>query len=184
MGASPVKRKFFAGLMMAVLASAAAGQDKSDSKSDSYFWYDGGKRKQVVLDRSVVAEFDKYAGSATAPAGTGMRVRVLRKDDPAVSRGAAQGNVSPVLRDSAGGRMRALPGNVIVRLDPLWTRAQVDAWLAAQGLAMVRQLPIGNNVLVVSAPPGLASLALANRLQESGTVVSAQPEWWEQLERR
>lgn len=80
--------------------------------------------------------------------------------------------------------MRALPGNIIVRLDPNWSSAQVDAWLASQGLTKIGQLPMANNLLVLSAPPGLASLELANRLQESGTVISAQPDWWQQVERR
>ncbi|RYE74722.1 MAG: hypothetical protein EOO80_16670 [Oxalobacteraceae bacterium] len=76
--------------------------------------------------------------------------------------------------------MRALPGNVIVRLDPTWNAAQVDDWLAGNGLTGLRHLPIGGNVLVVASPPGLAALELANRLQLSGKVVSAQPDWWEQ----
>lgn len=172
----------FAGFVIAALASAAAtGQD--NNAPETYTWYDGGKPRQVVLDTSVVAEFDS-AERAAAPAAKSGAVRIRRQDDPVVARAASRGQVSPVLRDSAGGRMRALPGNVIVRLDPNWSSAQVDAWLAANGLAKVRQLPIGSNVLVISAPPGLASLELANRLHESGTVVSAQPEWWQQMVRR
>jgi hypothetical protein len=85
-----------------------------------------------------------------------------------------------VFRDSEGGAMRALPGNVIVRLDPAWNASQVRDWLSASGLTELRRLPIGGNVLIVASPPGLAALELANRLQLSGKVVSAQPEWWEQ----
>lgn len=178
-----MKLKSFAVFIAAVLATAAAaGQDKN--AAESYIWYDGGKPKRVWVDKSVVAEFGSRADSGSAPVAKAGLVNIRSQDDPAVSRAATQGRVSPVLRDGLAGRMRALPGNVIVRLDPAWSSGQVDAWLAAQGLTRIRQLPIGKNLLVVGAPPGLASLELANRLQESGTVVSAQPEWWEQMERR
>lgn len=80
--------------------------------------------------------------------------------------------------------MRALPGNVIVRLDPSWSGQQVADWLRENRLSEVRRLPMGGNVLVLSSPPGLAALELANRLQQSGQVVSAQPEWWEQRSTR
>lgn len=171
-----------AGFFLAALAGAAAAQDKNDS--ETYIWYDGGKPRRVWLDTSVVAAFGTRAESTSASGGKTDRVQILRQDDAAAARAAGQGQVSPVLREGAAGRMRALPGNIIVRLAPGWSSAQVDAWLAANGLVKIRQLPIGNNVLVISSPPGLASLELANRLQESGTVVSAQPEWWEQMERR
>lgn len=172
----------FAGVVFASLVGTAAAQDKNTP--ESYIWYDGGKPKRVWLDSSVVAEFGNRTEDKSAQAGKSEAVRIRRLDDPAAARGVAQGQVSPVLRDGAAGRMRALPGNVIVRLDPAWSSAQVDVWLASSGLVKVRQLPIGKNVLVISSPPGLASLELANRLQESGTVVSAQPDWWEQMERR
>lgn len=177
-----MKLKSLAVLAMAVSATAAMAQEKN--APDSTIWYDGGKPKQVWIDRSVVAEFGTRAETASAPVGKNGQVRIWQKDDPAVARAAAHGHVSPVLRDGPGGRMRALPGNVIVRLDPNWNSAQVDAWLAAQGMTKIRELPMGNNLLVLGAPPGLPSLELANRLQESGTVISAQPDWWEQMERR
>lgn len=60
------------------------------------------------------------------------------------------------------GNERALPGSVVVRLNPNWSNAQVQSWLADQGVKVVDRLPIGNNVLVLFSPPGLP--ALANKL--------------------
>ena len=59
-----------------------------------------------------------------------------------------------MFRDSDGGALRALPGNIIVRLDPAWSASQADDWLAANGLTALRRLPIGGNVLGVMSPPG------------------------------
>jgi len=176
-----MKLKYFAALMAIALVGTSMAQDKN--APDSYIWYDGGKPKRVVVDSSLVAEFGNRAETDSAPVVKNGQVRVWRKDDAAVTKAGSE-KLSPVLRDGVGGRMRALPGNIIVRLDPNWSTAQVDAWLASQGLTKVGQLPMANNLLILSAPPGLASLELANRLQESGTVISAQPDWWQQVERR
>ena len=78
--------------------------------------------------------------------------------------------------------MRTIPGNIIVQLHPDWNAAQVTQWLQANRLTEVHRM--SNNFLVIASPPGLASVELANRLQESGTVVYAQPDWWEQTKRR
>ncbi|GAB3546630.1 hypothetical protein GCM10027343_24700 [Noviherbaspirillum agri] len=176
-----MKLKSYAALMAVAVAGAAMAQDKNGA--DTYIWYDGGKPKRVVVDRSLVAEFGSRAETGATPVVKNGQVRVWRKEDAAVTRAAGE-KTSPVLRDGPGGRMRALPGNIIVRLDPNWSSAQVDAWLASQGLTKIGQLPMANNLLVLSSPPGLASLELANRLQQSGMVISAQPDWWQQMERR
>lgn len=92
-------------------------------------------------------------------------------------------NYSPVLRDSASpnSRMRALPGNIIVYLNPSWDSATVDTWALGKQLEIVNKLTIGDNVYVIKTPPGLASLAVANSLHQSGEVLAAIPNWWQPL---
>ena len=97
-----------------------------------------------------------------------------------------RGTYSPVLHDSssASGRMRALPGNIIVYFNPLWDAATVNNWIAARKLEVVRKLEIGANVYVIKTAPGLDALDIANSLYLSGEVVSASPNWWEEMATR
>jgi hypothetical protein len=96
-----------------------------------------------------------------------------------------QARFSEVVRDgpSDASRPRALPGGVLVRLDPAWDTARVDAWLAAHRLTAVRRLPVPN-MLVVDTAPGLEALRTANALFESGEVLAASPDWSLSFEKR
>lgn len=97
--------------------------------------------------------------------------------------GATPAGYSPILRDSSStsGRMRALPGNIIVYLNPDWDRAAVDAWALRRQLEIIDKLEIGKNVYVIKTQPGLAALTLANALYQSGEVVAAIPNWWQEV---
>lgn len=150
----------------------------------AYQWYDNGKPRQLELDDTLVVEFGDRQESSGLPRLQQNGVRMWDKSDPAAARAKAAGAWSPLLRDATTGNERALPGNVIVRLNPNWSNAQVQSWLAEQGVKEVGRLPIGNNVLIVLSPPGLAALALANKLQESGTVIASQPNWWQKASPR
>ena len=178
--------KFSRVAVMMALAFAAQACAQVKNESGAYVWYDGGRPRPLQMDRSLLADFGSQGEAGQQPVVRGNGVRILRQQEQeqAAARALAGGKTSPVFRDSEGGAMRALPGNVIVRLDPAWTEPQLAAWLKENGLVELRRLPMGRNILVVSSPPGLPALALANRLQESGKVVSAQPEWWEQRSAR
>lgn len=80
--------------------------------------------------------------------------------------------------------MRALPGNVIVYLNPNWNSAAIYEWLAKRKLQTLKKLNIGKNVFVIQSAPGLDALNLANELQQSGEVVSASPDWWKEVSTR
>lgn len=168
-----------AALSLHAAANAGGERDPADA---SYIWYDGGKPKRVWLDESLIAEFEAPGGRRVAGAAVSAGVRIRPAQDHDTAR--MSGRVSPVLRDGPSGALRALPGNVIVELDSRWSEARVEQWLAAQGLTVIGSLPIGRHVLLVRANPGLEALELANRLQRSGEVVAAQPEWWQQKEPR
>jgi hypothetical protein len=106
-------------------------------------------------------------------------VTIYSLNDAAVSKASAAVGTSPVFYENAGGqgRRRALPGNVIAEFDVGLDRAAVERWAESAGLKLLRKLNFGN-FYVIESPSGLASLELANRLQASGEVKSAQPDWW------
>lgn len=174
--------QFAAAVISMALAINACAQQKD--ATGTYIWYDSGKLRQLHIDTTLVAEFISRADIGTAPILRDNGVYIWRKQDMSLGRGGLIGPASPVFRDSQGGAMRALPGNVIVRLDPSWSVQQVTAWLNENELTELRRLPMGKNILVLVSPPGLPALELANRLQQSGKIVSAQPEWWEQRSNR
>ena len=165
--------------MFALCCGASAyAQEKTDKP---LVWYDNGYPREVWIDPDLVVEFNTANASHNRAMPTAPAARILRRSEIEGRRASAAGRTSPVLRDTPGGAIRALPGNVLLQLDPRWTAAQVSSWLSAQGLSEVARLPIASNVVVVHSPPGLAALELANRLQETGEVRWAQPDWWQPL---
>ncbi len=97
-----------------------------------------------------------------------------------------QGKYSAVLHDgpSDTGRMRALPGNVIIYLDSQWNEAAVSNWLSAHRLEAVKKLEIGPNIYVIKTGPGMEALETANSLYLSGEVKAAFPDWWQEVSTR
>jgi len=97
-----------------------------------------------------------------------------------------QGKYSVVFHDAPAstGRMRALPGNVIVYLDPQWGEAAVNSWLNIRKLEIVKKLEIGPNIYVIKTGPGLEALETANALARSGEVKAAFPDWWQEAATR
>jgi len=85
-----------------------------------------------------------------------------------------------VLGQSVSGRLMALPGGVLVKFKPDWTREQVDAWVASRGFAKARAMDFGKNWFRIDTLPGVASLSAANAIFESGEVLAASPNWWMQ----
>lgn len=177
---------------------------KAEELTQSYTWYDGSTAHQVWLNPNLVAEFNPStkggeAVKSVSPAATQLTtkrsmgaVRIWKLGSGGGSVAARSfsavhpsGAYSPVFHDDAGGgRMRALPGNVIVYLNPNWDSAAIYDWLAKRKLQTLKKLNIGKNVFVIQSGPGLEALNLANELQLSGEVVSAKPDWWKEVSTR
>ena len=104
----------------------------------------------------------------------------------ALSSASQPGTYSPVLHDgpTTAGGMRALPGNIIVYLDPAWDDAAVNAWASKHQLEIIKKLEIGPNIYLIKTAPGLEALNTANALYKSGEVVAAFPDWWKQVTTR
>jgi hypothetical protein len=85
---------------------------------------------------------------------------------------------------NSGSGMRALPGNIIVYLNPTWDATTVDNWVKSKKLEVVKKLNIGPNIYVIKTDPGMAALDTANALYLSGEVSAAFPDWWREVSNR
>lgn len=169
--------------------------------STSYIWHDADGMHTLWLNPALVAEFSRQPQhestvkrvhpAALAEPGSRGTARIWRLDNAEQVLQQARavnpaGMYSPVFNDGPvdGARKRTLPGGVIVYFKPEWTRLQISIWTAAQGLSSGQRLAIGPNVYVLQTAPGLAALAIANRIHQSGDVVSAEPNWWVEAQTR
>lgn len=163
----PATRRFALRALATTLALLSCSA--TPAAPTQHYWYDGAVRRSLFVDDSQHASFgaEKAAPSAVLKAG------------PAVATAKSLDRVSPVFRDHPGGSERALPGGVIVRLRQPMAADQARALLESQGLQPVRALGGSSTVWLVASDAGLGSLALANRLHESGLFESASPNWWQ-----
>jgi hypothetical protein len=130
----------------------------------THAWHDGAVMRPLRLESRLEADFSPRAGKAAS---------VLR---PAASTTkSADPLVSPVFRDDTG-RLRALPGGVLVVLRAPLPEAEARALIGGAGATPARAL--SPTIWVVAGPVGLGSLGLANRLHGSGAFAAAQPNWW------
>jgi len=177
------------------------GAGKSTPLTQAYTWFDGDREQRVWLNPELVAEFnpdsqgEQLLKSANPVAKivpskhqqAGIRLWQMGNNSDAalhsLKASHPMGKYSAVLHDgpSSGGRMRALPGNIIVYLDPQWDEAAIRDWLNTRKLEVVKKLEIGTNVLVIKTAPGLESLNIANTLYQSGEVKAAFPDWWQEV---
>jgi hypothetical protein len=166
----------------------------------SFVWYDGNIERKVWLspdltaefvpDRSAAGPFKKAYPDAEELESRQAGVRLWRLPGGVDSKEAAKrmkilhpgGRYSPVLHDSPidSGRKRALPGGVIVYLNPAWDQTAVKSWADSHRLEIVQKLEIGPNVFVLKTGPGLEALETANALYRSGEVRGASPVWWQE----
>ena len=156
-------------------------------------YFDGVVQRPITLETEWVAVITPAANAANAANAAGAQARsigptplvTLRPASQATAR-AMQGQITPVYRegDSSAGRLMALPGGVVVKLNPAWTDAEVRAWAAGKGLPVIQRLNLSGNWYLLASAPGPASLELANGLHTSGEVLSAAPNWWKQTKPR
>ncbi len=186
---------------------AAVPRAAGGKSGKSYYWYDGAKKRPVAADAGLLAEFGRFE-KGLSPAGEseaavrsvspkaeiesfpakGVRLWKLPPESDGESTASAAsskesaGRFSPVFRDGRGGRMRALPGGIVVQLDPKLADKDVRAWARAKGLAIRKKLSLPGNYYVFDTKAGLEALEKANALHESGEVLSASPDWWQEAE--
>lgn len=191
-------------LNVACAAESTKAMDQSTALTQAYVWYDGDREQRVWLNPRIVAEFgpDAQGESAMKSASAGARILPTKHNQAAVrfwqldntaetairslKASHPQGNYSAVFHDgpASTGRKRALPGNIIVYLNPQWDEAAVNNWLNTHKLEIVKKLEIGPNIYVIKTGPGLEALETANALARSGEVKAAFPDWWQEVATR
>jgi len=172
-------RALAAALAWTVLAGSAAAQgaDPADSVSaksasggkraaPSHAWHDGGTRRPLVLESGWGADFSgALSGKSVA----------IRPAPGGALKDVSASLQSPVFRDE-GGRLRALPGGVVVMVRDGLDEPAVRVLLASHDARATRRL--GEHAWLVESAAGLRSLELANRLAATGAFVAARPNWW------
>lgn len=139
-----------------------------------YTWQDGEHTRRVILQ----SDLSMRAGDEVTP------------QDRVVSRAGASAVVEgsggqPVFRSESGALM-ALPGGVLLALDPAWSEEQVGAFLERNAIPrrLVSDLGWLPNGYFIETAPGFPSLHLANALAGQDGVVLAAPNWWREVETR
>ena len=132
----------------------------------SYEWRDGDQTYEVWLDRSV----------AMVPDGGGFRFED-RVGGVAGAVGAGSSGY-PAFRSSSGALM-ALPGGVILVLDPEWDAVAVNRFLERNGIADAERTVFDfvPNGFLIATEPGFAALYMANDLAAQDGVEIATPNW-------
>lgn len=185
-------------------AAPTKGPATAATAGNTYTWNDGTRTHTVWLNPNTLAEFNVAADDKATPVKRALPAaqsfksaggaRLWRLTDGTAPTTAIRdtlakqpnAKISLVFSDNASGtgRMRALPGNVIVYLPADWNDAAAHTWAQKQGVLIDRKLDIGKNAYVVRTAPGLAALETANRLHQTGEVVRAIPDWWQETSTR
>jgi hypothetical protein len=174
-------------LCTSVLA-LAAGTALADGAS---YYYDGARKVTISQMPDLAADFAGVSSGAQAALAPGVTrvagdsvVRIYRLSGSRLNAtdAGSTSSLTPVFvrGQTASGRLMALPGGVLVKFKPDWTREQVDAWVASRGFAKARAMDFGKNWFRIDTLPGAASLSAANAIFESGEVLAASPNWWMQ----
>lgn len=189
-----------------LLQDQAQEAQPSIQEQTQYLWSDGKRQYKVYLEPDMLMEFKPSEEGDNALKSVFARATVMQSKGTQVKGGAVRlwdlreklangkrtqelqqkfptGKFSEVFRDKPGssGRLRTIPGNMIVQLDPGMSDTQVDDWIKANGLVLDRKMGFGKNILVIKSAPGLATLVKANELAKTNGVVSAYPDWWQQM---
>ncbi|MDH5776899.1 MAG: hypothetical protein OEZ33_01705, partial [Gammaproteobacteria bacterium] len=137
---------------------------------------------------------DNTAPQATLNKKIEKPMRVLRMESGMDSRSQIRElkslnknkNYSEIFQDgkAGSGRKRALPGNIIVHLNPDWNQQEVDDWLSRNNLQLVKKFDFGKNILLIKTSAGLVSLQKANEIYNTGEVVAAYPNWWKEVSKK
>lgn len=187
---------FFVVVMLTMGCSLNAKVSDAGAAAQPYHWYDGDKQRTVYLDQTMIADFNPQSDATTKAASDtgltagktigGTRLWKLSSGSTKTALNTVKsqvqtGKYSPVFRDTqASGQARALPGNVIVQFADDWDEAKIKQWVSDQGQSIDSKATFGTNFYILTTPPGMASLEIANTLFETGDVLLASPNWWKE----
>ncbi len=165
-----------------------------EEKLQQYAWYDGNQKRSVWVNPHIMAEFSTPTKEATIKSSTTSNVKTpmpfvrfieIKTDTnslQAVKQSPEKSQLSPVLHNVASttGTKRALPGNVIIQMNPDWSQEKIENWFKKYNLTAIKPLTFAPNAFLIQSKAGLESLNLANKLYETGDVILASPNWWQE----
>lgn len=144
---------------------------------ESYTWQDGDRALVVRLEPDLVLSEDGDVVSRDDVASGSEQAYIQGAQGDHDAAGSGEGQL--VFR-SEEGELMALPGGVVLVLDPGWDTAAVDGFFERNGIAATRATALDyvTNGFLIETEPGFASLDLANALAGQGGVVLSSPNWW------
>ena len=153
--------------------------DQRQESGESYTWWDGDRAMVMRLQADVVLVDGEVVPLEDVVSDSGQSQYVGGQSQDGVVR---SGEVAPVFRSDEG-ELMALPGGVVVVLDPGWDYAAVDAFFERNSVALSRitDLDYVTNGFFVETEPGFASLDLANALVGQAGVELSSPNWWKEV---
>ena len=156
-------------------------------------WHDGPKRQDIWMTNSLVADFSNRAGTKAATERTLIKehkgARIWKLASNASTKSVNNNNnLSPVFRAQPNnGALQALPGGVVVILNPTLEASTVEEWLDENDLTIEKNLTLSKYAFLIQTAPGIESLELANQLienDEEGIVLNSSPNWWSERHTR
>lgn len=191
------------------ISNIAVAMDSKKAIEDTgqlqqYYWYDGSQKIPIWLNPGLIAEI-KPSPAGQAAVKKKLPGAMLHSKQPpsmrlwqieagvepvsttqSLNESHPEVRISPVLHDGPSGssRMRALPGNIIIYMDPKWDEKTVNKWADSHNLTIVKKMGIGRNAYIIKTGPGIAALETANSIYESGEVLAAFPDWWHEVVKR
>ena len=135
-----------------------------------YFWHDGDRKRRVRVQTDLAVAADGVIKS---------RADIVPRSELGADQAGAGGG-QPVFRAEAGRALMALPGGVVVALDPDWDSSQISMFFAGNKIKASRVSDLGwlTNGYFVETGPGFPSLELANALATQDGVELSSPNWW------
>ncbi len=155
---------------------AEASAPSEPASGESYTWHDGDRALVVRLQPDLVLlDGDVVPRDDLAPVGSDADSAAAQSED-----GAAGTGMALAVYRSDEGELMALPGGVVLVLDPDWDGAAVGSFFERNGIAAGRTTALDYvaNGFFVETRPGLASLDLANTLAAQPGVELSSPNWW------
>ncbi|MCO6411287.1 MAG: hypothetical protein J5I92_00955 [Thiogranum sp.] len=186
-------------LLFSICSACLCAGGKSAADMADQYWYDGERQRGIWQQPGLIAEFGDIGPSGgvaaiypnavplSQPSG---QVRIWRlpgtdAQELIQSMHGSSARLSPVFGDHPqGGRLRSLPGGIIVQFQTDWHEARIRDWLQAKGLVPGKRLEFIDNAWRISTPSGIAALQTANALYETDQVRAAFPDWWEETSLR
>ena len=159
-------------------SGAAPGWEATaQEEGEVYTWHDGDRVMSAWLQSDLAVSADgAIIQRSTADDGTAGTAEVT---------GGTDGG-GPVFRSSSGALM-ALPGGVLICLNPEWSETQIETFFTSNGIDMSTVSPINeylDDCFIVETDPGFASLNLANALAGQAGVEISSPNWWTEVSTR